>query len=114
MQRMMEKLLDSYGRDLELCRGDVRYRIRGILQPVTGRSESWIQVSNSPLGRVEDGRYLYIGPVEPQAMPEDLLLCEGACFVLRRCQCVEGFDGPAYCWGMCVRKGGEDTWGRNG
>ena len=114
MRRMLEKILGCYGRELELHGENRVCRVQAFLQPVTGHGENQTRIGNSPLGREEKGQYLYIGPVSPAAEPGDLLVCAEGEFLFRRCETVQGVGGPAYRWGMCVRKGEEDTWGLNG
>lgn len=114
MRKMLEKILCCYGQEVEL-RGEEGSKIlRAFLQPVTGRGENMIRIGNTPLGTEEKGQFVYIGPVIPAAAEGELLICREGEFILRRCETVSGISGPAYRWGMCVRKGAEDTWGLNG
>lgn len=114
MRQMLEKILGCYGRVLEIRSADQVYEVRAFLQPVTGRGENMIRIDNSPIGREEEGQYVYIGPVDPAAREGDLILDEDSVYVLRRCETVDALGGSAYRWGMCIRKGGEDTWGHSG
>ena len=56
---------------------------------------------------------MYIGPVEPAAEAGDTLSVDGKEYWLRRTELIRDGNGPVYCWGMCVEKGGEDTWGQS-
>ena len=114
MRGMLDKIFGCYGTALEIHSGDRVYAVRAFLQPVTGRGENMRKIGNSPIGMEEKGQYVYIGPVEPGISEGDELVCGQGSFLLRRCERVDGIGGPAYCWGMCVRKGAEDTWGMNG
>ena len=114
MRMMLEKILNCYGKDLELHHDGGVQRVRAFLQPVTGRGENMGSIRNSPLGQEEKGQFVYIGPVSPEALEGDWLVCPEGVFLLRRCETVDGIGGPAYRWGMCIRKGAEDTWGLNG
>lgn len=111
---MLEKIFRHYGREIELHRAEGITVIRAFLQPVTGRGENMLRVGNAPLGLEQAGQYVYIGPVTPALSEGDMLVCPEGEFLLRRCERVEGTAGCAYCWGMCVRKGAEDTWGFSG
>ena len=111
---MLEKIMGCYGRELELRHEGLCYTVRAFLQPVTGRGENMSRISPSPLGQEEKGQYVYIGPVSPAAGEGDELVCPEGVFLIRRCETVDGIGQPAYRWGMCVRKGGEDTWGMPG
>ena len=37
----------------------------------------------------------------------------GKNYWLRRTELILDANGPVYCWGICVEKGGEDTWGQS-
>lgn len=114
MRRMLEKILCCYGREVEIRGQGENSTVRAFLQPVTGRGENMIRIGNTPLGAQEKGQFLYIGPVSPELEEGDSLYCPEGEFLVRRCEIVHGTGGPAYRWGMCVRKGAEDTWGLNG
>ena len=111
---MLEKILCCYGRDVEIRRDGENKTVRVFLQPVTGRGENMIRIGNTPLGKEEKGQFVYIGPVEPDLTEGDFIACPEGEFLVRRCEIVSGISGPAYRWGMCIRKGAEDTWGLNG
>jgi len=114
MRQMIEKILNCYGVELVLLSGQEKQTIRGFMQPVTGKNENLSCIEMMPLGKEDDGRFVFIGPVEPGAGPGDQLLRGEEAFILRRSEIVDGVGGPAYRWGLCVRKGAEDTWGMNG
>ena len=105
----MERILQRYGTALTLCRGDRRWAIRAFFQPV--RSKSWEASDSeySPLGEIPRGRYVYIGPTEPAAAAGDTVLVEGKSYLMRRSELIRGPKGPAYCWGLCLEKGGEES-----
>lgn len=114
MRQMLEKILCCYGREMEIVTQTQSQTVRAFLQPVSGRGENMIRIGNTPLGREEKGQFVYIGPVTPAADEGDLVKSPEGDFILRRCEVVHGISGPAYRWGMCIRKGAEDTWGLNG
>ena len=112
MKGMISKILNTYGMALKLCRGEQEYEIRAFFQPVRSKSWSYLDGEYSPLGEIPRGQYVYIGPVDPVAEAGDSLTVGGKGYWLRRTELIYDADGPVYCWGMCVEKGGEDTWGR--
>lgn len=114
MRRMLEKILCCYGREVIIQTEAESRTVRAFLQPVTGRGENMTRIGNSPLGTEEKEQFIYIGPVLPEAEKGDLLVCREGEYILRRCELIDGIGGPAYRWGMCIRKGAEDTWGLNG
>lgn len=98
---MVEKILKTHGTDMTVVRGAERFTVRGFFQPVTGKGENMSRITLSPLGRVDRGQYVYIGPLEPALAPGDEL---EDCIV-RRAEPVSG----CYVWAMCVKKGGGEA-----
>lgn len=113
MVRMVGKILNTYGAAVTLRHGDEPYAIRAFFQPVRSKSWQYLEGDYSPLGEIPRGQYVYIGPVEPAAEAGDTLTVDGKDYWLRRTELVRDSGGPVYCWGMCVEKGGEDTWGQS-
>lgn len=113
MVRMVGKILNTYGAAVTLRHGDTGYAIRAFFQPVRSKSWQYLEGDYSPLGEIPRGQYVYIGPVEPAAEAGDTLTVDGKDYWLRRTELVRDSGGPVYCWGMCVEKGGEDTWGQS-
>ena len=113
MEQMIGKILNAYGTAVTLCRGEREYEIRAFFQPVRSKSWAYLDGEYSPLGEIPRGQYVYIGPVEPAAEAGDSLTVGHKGYWLRRTELIYDANGPVYCWGMCVEKGGEDTWGRS-
>lgn len=107
----MRKLLRLYGNDMQLHHEGQTYAIRAFLQDTKSRSMENAQREFTPLGEVFKGRYVYIGPVTPAAAEGDTLRFQGRSFELRRAETVVVGGKAAYCWGLCVEKGGDSTWG---
>ena len=109
---MVDKILLSYGSIMTLHHDGQDHRIRACFQPV--RSKSWdASDSNySPLGEIPRGRYIYLGPLDPEAVAGDTIQRDDRQFLVRRSELVYDQKGPAYCWALCLEKGGEDHWGR--
>lgn len=112
MVRMVSKILNAYGAAVTLLHGETAYEIRAFFQPVRSKSWQYLEGNYSPLGEIPRGQYVYIGPVEPMAEAGDTLTVNGKQYWLRRTELIPDGNGPVYCWGMCVEKGGADTWGR--
>lgn len=110
---MVGKILESYGSALTLEHGETEYEIRAFFQPVRSKSWQYLEGNYSPLGEIPRGQYVYIGPVEPQAEAGDTLTVEEKKYWLRRSELISDRNGPVYCWGLCVEKGGEDNWGQS-
>ena len=110
---MVSMILRQYGTKIQLTHGGVERTVKGFFQPVRSKSWQYLEGDYSPLGEIPRGQYVYIGPAEPAAEAGDTLTVDGKDYWLRRTELVRDNSGPVYCWGMCVEKGGEDTWGQS-
>lgn len=113
MRQMVEKILETYGTAVTLQQGEDAHAIRAFFQPVRSKSWQYLEGNYSPLGEIPRGQYVYLGPVSPKAEAGDTLLVAEKAYWLRRTELVRDGNGPVYCWGICVEKGGEDTWGQS-
>ena len=113
MQRMVSKILNTYGTAMTLNRGGTEYAVRAFFQPVRSKSWQYLEGNYSPLGEIPRGQYVYIGPVDPGAQAGDTVTVDDKAYWLRRTELIRDANGPVYCWGMCVEKGGEDNWGQS-
>lgn len=113
MQQMVSKILNTYGAAVTLLHEGTEYAIRAFFQPVRSKSWQYMEGDYSPLGEIPRGQYVYIGPVDPQAAAGDTVTVDDKSYWLRRSELIRDQNGPVYCWGMCVEKGGEDNWGRS-
>lgn len=113
MRQMVEKILRGYGTAVTLTHGKTEHSIRAFFQPVRSKSWQYLEGDYSPLGEIPRGQYVYIGPVLPEAAAGDTLKIGQRSYWLRRAELIHDANGPVYCWGLCVEKGGEDNWGRS-
>ena len=111
MQRMVSRILKQYGSAVTLQKSDGSYEVRAFFQPVRSKSWQYLEGDYSPLGEIPRGQYVYIGPAEPGAEAGDTVTVEGKAYWIRRSEQILDGNGPVYCWGMCVEKGVNDTWG---
>lgn len=109
---MVEKILNTYGMAVTLSRDGTAYDVRAFFQPVRSKSWQYLEGNYSPLGEIPRGQYVYIGPVEPAAEAGDTVTVGEKSYWLRRSELIRDANGPVYCWGICVEKGGEDNWGK--
>ena len=109
---MVEKILGCYGQEIRIQGLD--RAVFGFLQSVRGKGQQLVLKDVGPLGLEQTGQYVYIGPVEPELQEGDILEAAGKGYVVRRCEKVWATGGAVYQWGMCVERGGSDTWGSNG
>jgi hypothetical protein len=113
MRQLVEKILETYGIAAKLQKEDGSFVMRIFFQPVRSKSWQYLEGNYSPLGEIPRGQYIYIGPAVPTALAGDTLTVNGTAYWLRRTELVLDANGPVYCWGICVEKGGEDTWGQS-
>jgi hypothetical protein len=111
MQRKIEKILDTYG--VSVTRKGEEATYRGFFQPVRSKSWQYLEGNYSPLGEVPRGQYVYIGPAGQVIDVGETLEVGGKEYMVRRVEPVYYGEEIAYFWGMCVEKGGEDTWGQS-
>ena len=110
MYRTMEKLLRRCGMELTLQQQGESRSVWAFLQHAGSKSLQNSQIHYSQLGEVPGGYYLYIGPLVP-VETGDVLVGKDKSYVFRQVETVTFQDKPMYLWGLCVEKGGEDTWG---
>lgn len=104
------RILKKYGMPLERLEEGQWKSFRGFLQPATSKSWQNLERQTCALGEVPGGMYVFIGPVGAAEEGDTLRLKEEA-YILRRLDTVYYADQAVYSWGLCSRKGGEDTWG---
>ena len=112
MQQKIDKILLTYGVTIKRkSAGYITYK--GFFQPVRSKSWQYLEGNYSPLGEVPRGQYVYIGPAGQQVQTGETLEVGEKDYMLRRVEPVYYGEEIAYYWGMCVEKGGEDTWGQS-
>ena len=112
MQQMIGRILNTYGVSV-IWKTEEPVTYRGFFQPVRSKSWQYLEGNYSPLGEVPRGQYVYIGPAERCVAFGDTLEVGGKDYMVRRVEPVYYGEDVAYYWGMCVEKGGEDTWGQS-
>ena len=110
MEELIGQVIDKYGTPLEILREDRVLQIRGFLQ--SAQSKNWKKTEKevSPLGEIPGGLYVFIGRTG-SALEGDTIRMGADTFHLRKLDTIWYGDKGAYCWGLCSRKGREDTWG---
>jgi len=110
MEKTLEKIMDRWGTSVTLRSGGADTDFKAFLQETGSRTWQNMEKVFTPLGEVPRGQYLYLGPRKPVPQVGDVLIMGGRIFELRRAEEIYYGDKPVYCWGLCVEKGGEDTW----
>ncbi len=111
MGQVIEKILQKYGIPAILIHGGESIELRIFFQPSMSKSWQSMDPIVGPLGQLPGGQYLYIGPAGQELSQGDEVNVGGKGYILRRVELYLDHEGPAYWWGLGVRKGGEDTWG---
>ena len=108
---MVSTILRQHGTRMALSRDGQNVEVRGFFQPV--RSKSWqsLVAQEMPLGEGPRRQYIYIGPADVAVSEGDTLTVGEKSYFLRRVEEYRYGDEAVYTWGMCVEKGGDDTWG---
>ncbi len=114
VERMIGKILRCYGRRIFLHRGTEKIEIFGFFEPDTGKMDRMTQLHPGPLGLENRNRYIYIGPPEMPVQLSDELEMDGKHYLVRSIQTVYGTKKPAYIWAMCIEKGVDIVWAKNG
>lgn len=90
-------ILEQYGQQVLLCRGEEKRQIRAFFQPVRERKAG---EEPTPLGVAPRGKYLYLGPMEESLEDVERLEWRGKGFYPLRRREVPVGDKIAYQWGI--------------
>lgn len=107
---MVEKMLRIWGIPVTVYHHGISAITRGVFLPTTSRSWQNMQNVFTQLGETPRGQYNYIGPLTPVVEKGDVLEVGEKRYLLRRAEIVCDREGPLYRWGLCVERGGDDTW----
>lgn len=110
MDEEIDRILKKYGTPMERLREGKWEPLRGFLQPVTSRSWQNMERRVCDMGEIPRGMYVFIGSAGA-AGEGDTLRLGNAEYLLRRVDTMYYGQQAAYSWGLCTRKGGDDTWG---
>ena len=106
----IDKVMRKYGSSMVVLQGEKAMPFRGFLQHSGSKSWQNMEAEHCPLGQIPTGQYVLMAPMVPDIAEGDTLICGELKVVVRRVETVMLGDKPQYRWGLCVRKGGEDTW----
>ena len=111
MRRKLEAVMDRYGTDMKLVRGETERTVRGFFRAVNSKSWQSIENEATPLGELSRGQYAYIGPVGVAVKEGDTVKLGEKTYLFRRVEPYWYGNQAVYLWGLCVEKGVNDTWG---
>lgn len=114
MRSLMDSVLNRYGVDAMLRTATTARPLKVFFHSVN--SSNWQNMERMffDLGEIPRGQYICVMPADAAAMPEDTLELGGKSYLLRKVEKMALAESSVYCWGLCVEKGREDTWGLNG
>ncbi len=111
MRRMVEKVMKQYGTDMVLTSGLETKTVRGFFRAVNSKSWQSMESEATLLGEISRGQYTYVGPVAVQVKEGDTVTLGEKTYLFRRVEPYYYGNQQVYCWGLCVEKGVNDTWG---
>lgn len=110
---MVDTILRQHGTEMMIypSGGGDAAAVRAFFQPV--QSKSWQNASSAatPLGVIEQGQYVYIGPAATAVTEGDALQVGDCAYVFRRVEPYYYGGSQIYLWGLCIEKGVNDIWG---
>lgn len=111
MEKQVAKMLQEFGTDLLLVRGEETRTVRGFFRAVNSKSWQSLESEATLLGEITRGQYAYIGPADGGVQEGDTLSLGDRSYLLRRVELYYVGNQALYQWGLCVEKGVNDTWG---
>lgn len=111
MQKIVDRILTQYGSFMRLGSGSQARPVYALFRSVHSAALRNLESAASALGEVPQGLYTYIGPASGNAVEGELLVVGDKEYRFRKTETVCYCNQPVYQWGLCVEKGGEDTWG---
>lgn len=110
MQKALQKIFSYWGSDLITKNGTQETAFRGFLQHSSSKSWQNMEKIFSTLGEIPRGQYTLIALPDVNLAVGDTVVLGERSFEIRRLEEAQYRNEPLYTWGLCVEKGGEDTW----
>ena len=99
----IEKLLDTYGRTVELNSAESAKKYKAFIQPLRYKNKMYLDGVYTQIGFNSQGHYLYIGPPDPDlTLAEDdaFLFADGTKYQIDRAERVYNGDKVFYIWAI--------------
>ena len=99
----VKKLLDTYGRTVELCTDSEAKKFKALIQPLRYKNKMYLDGIYTQIGFNSQGHYLYIGPPDPDlTVAEDgaFLFSDGIKYQIDRAERVYSGDEVFYIWAI--------------
>ena len=107
----INKVLDRYGTEMILHRQEDKTVFRGFLQPFRSKSMQNARENATVLGICAAGQYVLLAPGDLAVEKGDVCQWGEHLYAVKQAETVMSAGRAAYRWCICVKKGGEDTWG---
>lgn len=99
----IKKLLDTYGRTVELNTADTTKSFKAFIQPLRYKNKMYLDGVYTQIGFNSQGHYLYIGPPDPDLTLADdgaFLFADGTKYQIDRAERVYNGDRVFYIWAI--------------
>ena len=111
MKALIEGIMAAHGTDMTIVSETQSKAVRGFFRAVNSKSWQSMESEASLLGEITRGQYVYMGPVDAGVQEGNTLQLGGKSYLFRRVERYYYGNQAIYCWGLCVEKGVNDTWG---
>ena len=106
MKQMVDEIFDCCGSEARVLTADGEIAVRAFIRPITAHSLEQIHRNVHTLGRLPKGRYVYLGPAEPFAREDTVILSGGKRLLVCRMERMLYEDRVIYTWGILRETGG--------
>lgn len=114
MRSLMDKVFARHGIDAKIQTEAGLCQSKVFFHSVNSRSWQNMERCFFPLGEIPRGQYICVFPVSVKVKAGDTVWVGSGAYQVRRVEEMLTKHGPVYRWGLCVEKGGDDTWGAVG
>lgn len=111
MRKTVDVILQKYGTEVVLQRQQEDVEVRCFFQQVNSTSWQSLEHAASPLGYGSRAEYLCIAPADAGIRENETLRVGNRSYLAQRVEDYRYCGEVVYQWGLCVEKGGADTWG---
>ena len=111
MHKTLERILKKFGTPVVHKRDGVSTTVYGFIQTTTTSAKKYFLPDYSPLGELPKGYCVMMLPLEPEMMPEDILVQGNRRYIVRRVEQVWLMQKAIYCRCLCEEEGRGDGWG---
>lgn len=114
MRTLMDRVFHRYGMEARIESEAGQQTVKVFFHSINSRSWQNMERAFSPLGEIPGGQYICVFPAAAHVEAGDTVTVGGRAYQVRRVEKMAMTADPVYQWGLCVKKGGDDTWGTAG